>query len=263
MSQVPVRKRAEGVSESTEVLHEMDLLARDNPRSVINIVPAEVQAHIFRAVKDRPDLFRMPEKILRKEVQPTPTDSRLRLAFWNEFNQADSNHTTMRMGQVYAGICTLQYFHGPYLTDPRNVAWLLCPPSSYIVALEEIINRSQNKLSEILDCEVIDEDGKVDVKLGELILKIHLATESRLRGAVVVRSHVTHAGEVVNKNLNVNANVAVTADEAAKVVDKMVRAGSIDDVNERLAKLRKEDKREERKKEREVAAGQPRSADEK
>lgn len=255
MSQVPVRKRAEGVSESTEVVHEMDLFIRDNPRSVINLVPAEVQAKIFVAYKERPELFRLAEKQLRKEVKPNPTDSRMRLAFWNEFNLAQETGSPMRMSSVHAGICTRQFFEW-YITQTPNLAWLLCPPSSYIVALEELVNRSQNKLSEILEADVIGEDGKVDVKLGELVLKIHLAAEARLKGSVLERKKIV--SETTNKNLNLNANVPLTDDQAEKAqaeVSKVVREGSIADVNSRLERLRKEDARRERA--REKGTGEP------
>lgn len=245
MSQVPVRKRAAGGSDSTEVVHEMDLFVRDNPRSVINLVPAEVQAKIFAAYKARPDLFRMSEKQLRKEVKPTHTDSRIRLSFWNEFNTAQEGGGSMRMSSVHAGVCTRQFFEW-YITQEHCVAWMLCPPSSYIVALEELINRSQNKLSEILDADVVKEDGSIDVKLGELILKIHLASEARLKGAVLERREIS--GKIVseNKNVNLNATVPVTEEQATKVVNALVKEGSIEDVNARLEKLRKADAKRER-----------------
>jgi hypothetical protein len=254
MSQMPVRKRAEGGSESTEVVIPVDLLSRDDPRSVINIVSAETQAHIFRAYTSRPDLFRMGEVELRRACKPTVTDNRLRLAFWNEHNLAQENGTTMRMTSVYAGVCTRQFFETKYLSEPVNIAWMLCPPASYIIALEEIVARSQTKLSEILDAEVVDEDGKVDVKLGELILKINVAAEARLKGSVLVRKHITGEVTNTNKNLNVNANVDTTPEQAAKVVDAVTKAGSIADVNARLAKLRKEEEKAARKR---VADGGP------
>lgn len=246
MGQITVRRRTEGAPESKEVLHEIDLMERANPRSVINLVSDATQAHMFSALKARPDLFRMAEKELRKAVKPTATDSRLRLAFWNEYNLAQETNQAMRMASVYAGVCTRQYFEGYYLSEPRNIAWMLCPPASFIVAMEEMLSRSMDKLSDILDQDVVDEHGKVDVKLGELFLKIHLAIESRLKGAVVTRAEIR--GEIKQTNLNLNADMkdAREATLANQAIRKVMQIENVAEIGERLKQLRAAEVKRER-----------------
>src|SRR4051812_5211064 len=136
MAQLPVRKRGSDSQESVPVVREfeVDLLTRENPRAVINLVSDQTQAKIFVAVKERPEFFRLDEHALKKEARPTPTHNRLRLAFWTEFNKVqDTGAERMTMANVYAGVCTRQYFEHYFLNEARNVAWMLCPPASYII----------------------------------------------------------------------------------------------------------------------------------
>lgn len=242
MDIVPTRKRVEGAVESEEISHPVDLFDRTNPRSVINILPPETQAIVFETARKRADLFRMDERALKKEAKPTITDNRLRLAFWTEYNRAQDMGTDMKISAVYSGICTRQNFNDRYLTSPENVAWMLLPPTSYVVIMEEMLVHGRDRLREIMEENPI-KDGEVDFKLAELQFKIHVYNETRYKGAVVQRVQTHSLVESTNKNYNVNAD-AGAAD--VRAVHKIDQIESMADIDEKLARLRKQQASRER-----------------
>ncbi len=249
MRNPPPRKRASGSKESSEVgvqettMYAVDLFDRANPKSVINLLPQITQAKVFSAAHDRPDLFRMPEKELKKASKPTPTECRLRLAFWNEFNIAMSENSTMTMANVFAGICTQQYFDQKFMNEPVCVAWLLCPPANYVIALEEMLSQSQSRLREILELDPVTEHGEINLKLAELQFKIHLAVESRLKGSTVQRAQVI--SEHRNTNLNVNATVETKVSgeldpaRAEAGIQKALSGMTLAEIEAKLARVKK------------------------
>lgn len=244
MPSYPVRKRNAGSHESSETgvrettTYTADLFDRTNPKAVINLLPDVSQAKVFAHSRERPDLFKMNEKELRKATKPTPTECRLRLAFWNEFNEAIATNQPMNMSNVYTGVCTRQYFETRIMNEATCVAWLLCPPANYIVALEEMLMQSQSRLREVLEQDPVNEEGEVNLKLAELQLKIHQTVENRLRGSTVQRTQIM--GHIRTENTNINANVPVTPEQAETVVAKVLGQESLADLDEKLAAIRKQ-----------------------
>lgn len=249
MANYPVRKRRKGSDESVEAgvrettMYAVDLFDRTNKKSVINLLPDSLQAKVFAHSRERPDLFKMNEKELRTQTKPTPTECRLRLAFWNEFNEALAGNSSMVMSNIFTGICSQQYFDSRITNEANCMAWLLCPPANYIVALEEMLMQSQMRLREILDEDPVV-DGEVNFKLAELQLKIHQTVENRLRGSTVQRTQLM--GEIRTTNMNVNANLAVTPEQAEHAIAKMVGQESLAEIDEKLASIRR--KREHKEK---------------
>jgi hypothetical protein len=210
-------------AEMGEKVFPIDLWDRENPRSVVNLIPDTTAQKLLAAVTAKPELFTMDERALRLAVRPTPNDNRLRLAFWNEYNRAQEQNTPMRMVSVFAGVVTHQFWDNHYLTKPENVAWLITPPASYLVMAEEALAHGIERLRDILDLPVVDAYGKVNVKLGELQAKIVAMLDLRVKGAVVQK----------NMNLNVNTSDA-----------KAVNAMTLESMEEIQKKLREIEKRE-------------------
>lgn len=224
---------------------EIDLDGKENPRSVINLAGDLLRSRITESMRLRPDLFRKTEKDLKKDCKPTPTDTRIRLAFWNEYNRVqESGAEKIDTAAIYSGVCTKQLFYYDYLMEPRKVAWMMCPPANYLVALNEMLLQGQNKLREILDAEVVDSKGKVDTKVGELILKIYLAVENRVKGTTITRTEVR--GEI--KSMNLHAPLPPGLDQAgvAKAALSAQVGETMEDIEEQLRKLRALNRKEAR-----------------
>lgn len=203
----------------------VDLWDRANDRSLVNLVPRTVAAHLEQAQASRPDLFNLDEKALKRAVSPSPTDNRLRLAFWMEYDRAQSTQKSMNITQVYSGICSRQYFEDKYLKTPERVSWLACQPHAYSLIMEEALAYGIERLREILDLPMISSSGKVDTRAAELILKTVALLDQRVKGAVVQRAEV--------RSLNVNMN------SAASSLEQKMLTGNVEEMEARLKYLEK------------------------
>lgn len=205
------------------------LFDRSNPRSVVNLLPERVRTLVEEAYFLKPELFIEDEKDLFRKLtqdnkQPTPTDHRLRMKFWNEYDYAQAyGKASIEMNRVVAGVCTVEYFYNKYMTSPSKVAWLLCPPTQYMVKAEEALSFGIDQLRDILDQPHIN-GGKIDMKLAELKLKIVALLEPRVQGAVA------------QKVLHAHAHIKGAA--AQKAVEGVTAVTSMAKIDERLKSLR-------------------------
>lgn len=199
--------------------------------TIKDLVPHYMQKAIDESLFTNGELFGKDEKTLYKllrsqEETPTPTDHRLRLKFWFEYDQVrERGGQVMRMPHVIAGITTPQYFSEVFIKRPEKLAWLLCPPASYLVKTEEGLSFGIDQLRDILEQDHILPNGRVDTKLGELKAKITMMLDARVKGAVVQRS------------LNLN----VTAGDAADIA-KATTASTMEDLEKQLKELRRRDR---------------------
>lgn len=166
-----------------------------------------MQNCLREALAKRPDLFDLDDRTLYTQLrtekrQPTPTDNRLRLAFWMEYDRAQNGVQNMRMNSVSSGVCTDNFFYQHYVTNVHKVAWLLCPPASYNIVMQEALTFGIEQLRDILELP-IEVGGKLNVPLVNLKLKIVAMMDLRLKGGIV------------QKNLNLNVN---TGDEGVSAV---------------------------------------------
>src|ERR1041384_7730963 len=81
------------------------LADRSNPISVVNLVPGAVGKALEDALFTNPEFFDKDERalwvFLRKDnKQPTPTDNRLRLKFWMEYDNAMAKGARMNLANV-------------------------------------------------------------------------------------------------------------------------------------------------------------------
>lgn len=204
--------------------HEIAILDATNDRSIVRLVPNTVSESITQHSFEKPELFDKDEHELHKYLReqnrtPTATDNRLRLKFWTEYDRAMSRgEKAMNMVNVLAGVCSRELFYGHYLRNPHKVAWLLCPPTGYMVKAEEALEFGLEQLRDILN-QPHTIGGKVDTKLGELKAKIVMMLDTRVKGAVV------------QKQMNLNVN---TSNES---VAKAAAAGTMEDLQRQLLDL--------------------------
>jgi two-component sensor histidine kinase len=221
--------------EGDEPAPSLDIFDSHEPNSVFNLVPERVQ----RAMNNLPDELRnLDEKSLREKTRPSATDSRLRVAFWNEYERSQKFARPMVMANVFAGICSKQFFFEKYIARPENVAWMLCPVVSYMKAAEECLIFGIEQMREVLELPNVDAKGKVNTSLIAQKRAIVQSLENRIKGAI----------PLVQKNLNINAQLTDKA--AAQVAQQAVTQMSMSQVQDRLAKLK-------RKRERMLASGTP------
>lgn len=202
MTQLPM---APGAFDASEI----SLLDDSNPRAVVNLVPNSVKEAIGDHSFEKPDLFGRDEselyKLLRENNKsPTPTDNRLRIKFWDEYDRCQASGTArMVMANVTAGVCSKEFFYKNYLMRAEKVAWLMCPPTGYMTKATEALEFGIEQLRDILEQPHVNL-GRVDTKLGELKTKIVMMLDTRVKGAPMQRS----------MNLNVNTSDKAVAHAA-------------------------------------------------
>lgn len=187
------------------------LIDEADPRAVINLLPDSFREAVKDLAFERPEYLNQDERTLARLYREQrdaglitkdaavmgPMENRLRVAFWLEYNRAQDNRAKMRLENICAGLCTRAYFENEILRRKTKLAWVLTPPISYTNAMEEALIYGVEKIRDILDVELKDSKGQVNVKAAEVLLKTIQFLDQRVKGAIVqkvdTRSLVVHA----------------------------------------------------------------------
>lgn len=216
------------------------------PNSLINIVPPRIKECIQNAYKSDPHLFNMDETDLfsylgSKYRKPSPTENRLRLKFWFEFDRVQESwvadakskwENEINISRVISNICSRDFFYSSYIIHPSKLAWLLCIPASYQNKAEEALEFSFEQVRDILSQshilyhpnDINKLNPQVDVQFATLKFKIFEALANRVKGAVVQRTE--------NKSVSMNMN---TSDR--KLIREMATSMSETDLIEKIKEL--------------------------
>src|SRR3990167_3668206 len=135
----------------------------DDPRSIPNLLPDFLRNYLEKAYKKRPELFLKNEDellaLIPSRLRPKATDRRLRLSFWEEYNRVASlrdprpnqNQPHVNTENIIRGVCGRGWFTDRFMQSPEKVAFLACPPPSYLKALEEELSFGIDQVREILE----------------------------------------------------------------------------------------------------------------
>lgn len=211
----------------------VDLFERTDEKSVLNLVSPQLQNAFLESSRAAPDYFGLDERDLHDKLRadgklPSPTDNRLRLAFWLEYDRAQEREEKMTIQNIYAGVCGRTYFYNRYLGNPAKVAWLLTPPTSYDLHLTEALSYGMDRLREMLAISPLGPGGKVNVKLMELQTKIVAMLD--------VRKHGMATQKVEQKNMNLH--VSTTNEQVAK----MAVTGTMEQLERRMKELERRER---------------------
>lgn len=206
-----------------ELLEEFDL---GNPRAMVNLVPGYIRERILML---NPEVLLMTEAELewKNWYNQIPEDAQIfRDAFWDEYDRVMRYNEPMFDPNRILRDGFSAMWAREFVRDKYRLAWLIRIPREYEVALKDI-HRLGLKQMRVIMAMALEKDGKFNVKLGELKFKILQHIDTRLKGAVIQR--------IEQKNLNVN----VEAGGSAGIPEKPL---TMDDIDARLARLRRESK---------------------
>lgn len=163
---------------------------------VLSLVP-EGLADSYRGLPRK--AFEQDEKTLRTLLNPSEQQQMLRTRLWQLLNERLGFQGAPRIStsELCRGVSNTDYLERIY-TLPYAVAWLLCPTLNYETRVESLLERSYDRMREILDLPLKDDNGAVDMKVANLILQVAKMTDMRSRGGYVER--------IEQKTLNVNAS---------------------------------------------------------
>jgi len=174
------------LDQSRLVPEDQDLFYKGGPfdeteaRSLISIMPPEAKKTLYRSPAF---YFKLPEHELQRQIKPTPRLNQIRMAFWREYDAAQSAMGKMTLKGIISFLGNLPTFYvREALTTPNQLAWVLCPPVSYENTLEEALQRGLQRVNEILDISLHDEDGRFDKGRAELLLKAVAFLDVRKHG---------------------------------------------------------------------------------
>jgi hypothetical protein len=164
---------------------ELTIWDKENPRSLVNIVWVDMQRVIERAKHDCRDLLILPERKLKKKVDPQPLDDMIRLRFWQEYDRAQMVGGKMMLKDIIRGICSVDYFQEHTCKDPGKLAWLILPLAGYITRMESSLYIALDEMEDILRLPILDENGIPNTKLIAEKVKLFQLLDVRVKGAVV------------------------------------------------------------------------------
>ncbi len=200
-----------------------DALDDSSPYSLVRMVSPALRQAMLELPEDLDDLG---EGELRQLVQPTTTDYSLRASFWREYEkQVRLGRERIQNVDVFGGICSAAYFTR-LIGTPNKVAWLIRPMQTYKREMEAILTRGNQRLWELINMDLCDPDGRINVRRGELFLKAYQEVGNRVKGMAVQR--------VKEDRRSLSAHVRVTRSEDSP---RQVPRQSLGELRSRLKEL--------------------------
>lgn len=197
---------------------------------MLNLLPPSYQELLIEAARVHPELFGISETelkllLIRDKIRPNKLDHTLRLAFWKEYDLAQHENRMMNMGVLYIGICESPQFSNLW-RFPHKVAWIVNRPLSYDSMMTEALEFGLSQLRDILELDHLV-GKKLNTQLIAAKIKIVKMLDDRIKGAVLQR--------IEQKSIGVNVH---TTD---KQVASLAMNGSMEEIERKLADLRKRD----------------------
>lgn len=205
----------------------------DNPDSLINRIPQRL-VPIFERVKAKlPKTLLSDEKTVRRYIEPDDRDDRVRLAFWDEYNASTQINKRMSLQAIISGTCSWESWITAYEPHDRRMCWIFTPPTSYVSQMRHILHRGTERLLEIINLPMLNDDGKVDVKVANLILRAWQLADMRVKGGVMQRV------QIEQKSMNLNLNAESTVDGLRAQVSGM-DLQELENLEQRIERAKKD-----------------------
>jgi hypothetical protein len=182
------------------------LFDQENEDSLISKLPDRMVPILERIRHRLPRFLARPEHDLRIYCKPDERDERVRLSFWDEYNAATAAGKKMSLQSIITGSTSWESWVAIYEPSDMKMIWILTPPVSYAMAMRQILHKGTERLLEIMNLPIMDDNGKVDPRVATLILKAWQLADMRVKGGIVQRM------QVEQKSVNVNFNSLESSD---------------------------------------------------
>ena len=160
-------------------------------------------------------------------LRPDAVTSRLRVSFWLEYDNAQENCRPMRMPIVYSGVCHKSYFHNVVQRDPDRMAWILCPPADYILAMREILQEGMEQIRKIVTGNIVSDDGEINTKAAEVLIKAMQLCDLKVYGSPLIKTHTTSESKALHVHTQIDsvktqAPAPQSTLQAIEILDKKI-----------------------------------------
>ena len=176
---------------------EISLVDDSNKFSVINLVHKDFKEKILNVPAE---LLEISLDEIKEKLQPSVMLHRLRFTFWNEYECAIDQGRMMRMSKVWAGICHENHFRDRVSKNQLAMAFILHPPTDYLTVVKESPQAGMENLRKIVSAKVIDDDGTLNPRAADVVIKGIALLDLRVKGAVIQRIDQRLVSLNMNKN---------------------------------------------------------------
>ena len=146
-----------------------------------------------------PELTKLSFEELKLLAKPDERVELLREAFWVEYERSIAQDRKVQACNVYDGICNRDQWYDINRNDYR-MAYIITPTAKYEARIQIILKeKAVPILNQILDAQMLTEDGLLDIGIATLKVRVIKQLEDRLKGTPIQRSE--------NKEFRVNANI--------------------------------------------------------
>lgn len=178
----------------------MSIYDRDNPDSVYSRAPDKIKT----AMDQMPNYLKTWsfKKIEKEHLHKFSTrDKQFKIRFWTEYQHSLDYDVQMNISQMCRGLCPHDYVTHRLAQNFPLLAWVLYPVANYETRMLHLHDLSIRKLEEILELNVVN-NGKPDVNLMRLVIKVHELVENRVRGIAPQTLNINQ------RSLNLNHNTS-------------------------------------------------------
>lgn len=179
----------------------------NNKNSVINRLTPTVAEALSKLPRK---YFEMTPEELEKRTKPSAIINAIRLSFWLEYNRVlmEGPKEKINNTRVFSPFCTEHYFYA-LLKKDIIMAWVMTPPLSYEVMMEETLDLAVKKLRQLVtDFDFKDKSGRVNPRSVDVFLKAFAVIDARVKGSVIQKKQHLH----FHKTDGVGAGVDDTKD---------------------------------------------------
>lgn len=167
-------------------------------RNLINLIPSTVRYYFENLPSEYLDMDENGLEKFHPIGKWTTVDKQLRVAFWKEYDRAQTKNSRMVMANIYRDVCSVGYFYNSFMKCKIRVAFLLKRMPSDEIVYEELGSLANDRLRDLLNMDIKDKNGNICPKTAAVLLKAVELTLNRSKGAVLQVIH--------QKNLNMNWN---------------------------------------------------------
>lgn len=181
---------------------------------------------LYELLDDEDALLRHLEAAYRYRCPPT--DSRIRMSFWLEYERALLEADKMKVANIHSLVCDERSFYRLFGSCPGRTAFLICRPAAYQEQVREMLSHGLKRMRQILDMPAILPNGKVDHKM--------LMLQAKITGMMDMRLHGAPTQKVQQLNLNVDAG----RKELSVDTKNLIAKGDINAIQSRLMEIEKQ-----------------------
>jgi hypothetical protein len=190
----------------------------------------ELAPPLFKEIYDgiNPKYKEWNEYELRKEVRIQCNDdmeifrivTRIRLAFWKEYERAARAGVGMSDGVMIRTVCKKETLYNLLQSMQALSAWIVCPIIGFLLARKELEMFAQERMLEILSVSAVRADGKVDSRLAQVQANAYENLQNRIYGAVTQK--------IQSEQKSVNVNLSGHSQGAQKAIGEITDIAEIE-----------------------------------